>query len=57
MITYTQKIMNMMTESLIFKKKELQLVVKDHFVEMVTHYAIGKANNGVKKGISLFKPF
>ena len=49
MIAYIQKIMNMMAEILIFKKNELQLAVKDHFVEMI--------NNGVKKGNSFFKHF
>lgn len=54
---YIQKNMNMMAEILIFKKNELQLAVKDHFVEMLTHYAIGRANNGVKKKNSFFKHF
>ena len=45
-----------MIEILIFKKRATARE-KNHFVEMVTHYAIGKANNGVKKGNSLFNPF
>ena len=50
MITYTQKIMNMMTEILIFKKRATARR-KRPFCRNGTHYAIGKANNGVQRVI------
>ena len=41
-----------MIEILIFKKRATARD-KDRFIETVTHYAIGRANNGVKKGNSI----
>ena len=60
MIIYIQKIMNMMIEILIFKKRATARSIKLKFHFSKTHYAIGKANNGVQREIpfeTLLKPF
>lgn len=51
MIIYIQKIMNMMIKILIFKKRATARSIKLKFHFSKTHYAIGKANNGVQREI------